>query len=99
KDLDEALGQVGLSRDTLSNLEGLILIAYFLDGREESRRSWFESIKRTAGLDGTEVRQGMDHLDSILVEDAITPKDLGLAMQEQISRSRKAVYPSVSLEQ
>ena len=94
-DLDTALEWVGLSRDTLSNIEGLILIAYVIDGQNEAKRSWFESVKANAGLDDTKVREGMDSLEAILLDDAVTPYDLGEQMHDQIMRSRKAVYPSM----
>lgn len=95
--LDEALDQVGLSRETITNLEGLILIAYLLDGKEDSRRSWFETLKRSAGLEDKDVREGMDSLDDLLAADPVTPAELGAMMKDQIERSRKAVYPSMTL--
>lgn len=94
--LDQALDQVGLSRETLTNLEALILMAYFLDGREDSKRVWFEAVKRSAGLQDADVREGMDSLDNILAETPITPAELGVMMKDQIERSRKAVYPSIT---
>ena len=96
-DLDEALSQSGLDSHTLTNLEGLILIAYLLDGQDEAKLKWFEGVKRQAGLDKQDVRQGLDSLDELLADDSITPQELGEMMREQIDMSRKAVYPSAQL--
>ncbi|MGH1404886.1 MAG: hypothetical protein ACRBDL_11660 [Alphaproteobacteria bacterium] len=98
QELDTALTEVGLSRDTLSNIEGLILIAYFIDGQHEAKRAWFEGVKDSAGLSEEDVREGMDSLQAILLQDAITPRELANDMEEQIMTSRKAVYPSMGLE-
>ncbi|MCB1592604.1 MAG: hypothetical protein KDI90_09155 [Alphaproteobacteria bacterium] len=95
-DLDDALKQVGLSRDTLTNLEGLILIAYFLDGKEESKRTWFEDVKKVAGYEVKNMREGMDSLSDILGDDPVSPAELKVMMAEQIDLSRKAVYPSIT---
>ncbi len=96
-DLDEALSQSGLDSHTLTNLEGLILIAYLLDGQDEAKLKWFEGVKREAGLDKKDVRQGLDSLDELLADGSITPQELGEMMREQIDMSRKAVYPSAQL--
>lgn len=97
-DLDEALSQVGLARDTLSNIEGLILIAYLIDGSSEAKRSWFDGVKSSIGLGEEKIREGMDSLDSILMDDPLTARELGDRIDEQIVASRKAVYPSMAVE-
>ena len=90
--MDEALEQVGLNRQTISNLEGLILISYLIDGRDESMRRWFSSVKSSLG-DDSQIRQGLDKLDNALLEEPSTPYEIYDLIKRQVAMSRKPVYP------
>ena len=91
-DFDRMLSHSGLARETLSNIEGLILIAYLIDGKDDAKVDWYANLSSSVRVGEVIMSEGMDSLRGIVSADPVTPKELEARVLRQIQKSRKAVY-------
>jgi hypothetical protein len=91
---DYLLSKVGLSKDTLTNMEALFFIATMIDGNDPSEIRWFKGLEKKINND-IQVREGLDSFDSFLKQPPVHPSELCKMVEKRISESRKVVYPNL----
>ncbi|HEU5046653.1 MAG TPA: hypothetical protein VFT64_02300 [Rickettsiales bacterium] len=93
-DLDRSLSLVGLSRQTITNMEALYIIAMLINGEDRDEVKWFNDLKKAIG-DGNDVREGLDSFSTMLEKPPISPGTLGKFIKEGVEESRRTIYHRV----
>jgi beta-phosphoglucomutase-like phosphatase (HAD superfamily)/adenine/guanine phosphoribosyltransferase-like PRPP-binding protein len=86
RNLDHLLRVVGISRETLSNREALTIMAFFVDGTNDTQVEWFFNLAITAGADPKLPEREDESPFSQARRPFISPNELAVMIDREIPK-------------